>query len=182
MNRLSYLSIQGFNGIDALELDFPLPDLPGDPDVFVIGGPNGIGKTKVLELCCKEWGKNNPLNALYIQQERTRERMEGWVKDFVLPFLGQIHWKYAGHNDYSRWSAGQLSIISTLAVVVGVTKDNPTLVLIDTPELHLNSEWHRPLMNDLFRLAPNNQYIIVTHSATIMDSVYRNRRILLSKD
>lgn len=42
------LSIRDFRGIDRLELDFRGPD--GHPNsLVVLGGPNGCGKTAVLE-------------------------------------------------------------------------------------------------------------------------------------
>ncbi len=42
------LSIHDFRGIDRLDLDFRGPD--GRPNsLVVIGGPNGCGKTAVLE-------------------------------------------------------------------------------------------------------------------------------------
>jgi len=45
---LASLSIQNFRGIESLELDFHGPD--GDPNqIVVLAGPNGCGKTAVLE-------------------------------------------------------------------------------------------------------------------------------------
>jgi AAA15 family ATPase/GTPase len=35
-------------------LEFPRPKFPNDPDIFVIGSRNGLGKTSVLECCA--WG------------------------------------------------------------------------------------------------------------------------------
>ncbi|NQU64387.1 MAG: AAA family ATPase, partial [SAR324 cluster bacterium] len=59
------------------------------------------------------------------------------------------------------------------------TQKSPCVVLIDEPELHLNSQWHRGFVKKLINLAPHNQYIIATHSEDIMDSVDEDRRILL---
>ncbi len=52
-------------------------------------------------------------------------------------------------------------------------------LLLIAPELHLNAQWHRSFINCLVKLAPNNQYIMATHSEDIMDSVDENRRLLL---
>ena len=76
-------------------------------------------------------------------------------------------------------SSGQKEIISTLFMIWYHTRNNPRVVLIDEPELHLNAQWHRSFINTLCKIAPNNQYIIATHSEEIMDSVDANRRILL---
>ena len=77
-------------------------------------------------------------------------------------------------------SSGQKEIISTLFLVWYHTKDRPSVVLIDEPELHLNAQWHRSLVSKLFELAPANQYIVATHSADVMDSVEEDRRVILT--
>ncbi|WGK68794.1 AAA family ATPase [Candidatus Haliotispira prima] len=79
-------------------------------------------------------------------------------------------------------SSGQKEIISTLFLIWYHTKDNPTVVFIDEPELHLNAQWHRSFVNRLIELAPRNQYVMATHSEDIMDSVSEDRRILLLND
>ncbi len=76
-------------------------------------------------------------------------------------------------------SSGQKEIISTLFLIWYHTKNNPLVVFIDEPELHLNSQWHRGFVKKLVSLAPQNQYIMATHSEDIMDSVNEDRRILL---
>jgi len=349
--KLRRISIKDYKGIDHLELDFPAPDLPGDPDVFVIGSENGLGKTSVLECCalslkfCNEnnehpkfrvitelidilvrAGKsrtiidstysNNKTISLMISNQKDSQggydgykptttengsliisydngdasvieatkNLRGW--DFVREICGfspnpiidnnllffhsyrkvaegnprfgtllngkqlngngaesltsvfkrtalfsmmsnaglfdspqnqntqetlhkldDLLEQYAGcrfaklrqtQNDsielrvqpvngseafnFDGLSSGQKEIITTLFLIWHETRNHPKVVLIDEPELHLNSQWHRSFINSLFKLAPQNQYIIATHSATIMDSVNRNRRILLQKD
>ena len=84
--------------------------------------------------------------------------------------------------NFDGLSSGQKEIITTLFLIWYETRNQPKVVLIDEPELHLNLQWHRSFINSLVKLAPKNQYIIATHSATIMDSVNRNRRILLQTD
>ena len=76
-------------------------------------------------------------------------------------------------------SSGQKEIISTLFLIWYHTKNNPSIVFIDEPELHLNSQWHRSFVDKLVKLAPQNQYLIATHSEDIMDSVSEDRRVLL---
>ena len=76
-------------------------------------------------------------------------------------------------------SSGQKEIISTLFLIWEHTKNRPSVVFIDEPELHLNAQWHRSFVKHLVKLAPWNQYIMATHSEDIMDSVDKDRRILL---
>ena len=77
-------------------------------------------------------------------------------------------------------SSGQKEIISTLFLIWQHTRHSPAIVLIDEPELHLNIEWHNDFIDQLQRLAPQNQYIIATHSQEVFGSVPEDRRILLS--
>lgn len=78
-------------------------------------------------------------------------------------------------------SSGQKEIISTLFLIWYHTIDNPSVILIDEPELHLNAQWHHSFIRDLIKLAPDNQYIIATHSEDIMASVSKDQRVLLSR-
>lgn len=76
-------------------------------------------------------------------------------------------------------SSGQKEIISTLFLIWRNTVKSPGIVLIDEPELHLNAEWHRDFVNQAHKIAPDNQYIIATHSEDVMASVDEDRRVLL---
>ncbi|MBF0566685.1 MAG: AAA family ATPase [Nitrospirae bacterium] len=76
-------------------------------------------------------------------------------------------------------SSGQKEIIATLFLIWFQTRNKPAVVLIDEPELHLNARWHRVFVRQLIALAPDNQYIIATHSEDIFGSVDKDRRILI---
>jgi len=77
---------------------------------------------------------------------------------------------------FDALSSGQKEVISTLFLIWEATRDCPSVVLIDEPELHLNQAWHDDIMRMLFELAPWNQYIIATHSPEVMASVDPDRR------
>ncbi|MBI3735984.1 hypothetical protein HY256_05680, partial [Candidatus Sumerlaeota bacterium] len=49
--RLARLKVKNYKAIDELDLEFPRPAMPGDPDIFVMGSRNGVGKTSILESC-----------------------------------------------------------------------------------------------------------------------------------
>ena len=78
-------------------------------------------------------------------------------------------------------SSGQKEIVSTLFLIWHHTQEYPAVVLVDEPELHLNAQWHRKVMNSLFDLAPHNQYIVATHSLDVMDRVEEDRRLFLEE-
>jgi predicted ATPase len=81
---------------------------------------------------------------------------------------------------FNGLSSGQTEIISTLFLIWLATRKAPSVVLIDEPELHLNAEWHSSLVSSLVELAPDNQYILATHSDDVMSSVARECRIILT--
>lgn len=76
-------------------------------------------------------------------------------------------------------SSGQKEIIATLFLIWYTTAQQPSVVLIDEPELHLNAEWQRIFVHTLAELAPRNQYLLATHSEEIFGSVPESRRLLL---
>jgi len=76
-------------------------------------------------------------------------------------------------------SSGQKEIIATLFLIWYQTRNKPCVVLIDEPELHLNPEWHRDFVRQLGKIAPDNQYIIATHSEDVFASVDEDHRLLL---
>ena len=342
--QIRQIAIQNYKGIDELELPFPPPKMPGDPDILVMGSENGIGKTAIIECCsllllaatleeenfslsdyyssvdvpdllirsdaqCAEIagdiafgealgkvqiridrrgdgtisGKSlrkkmvanersvserglgdfidaicgitpnpvventfllfhsyrkvqegNPKLGMLVERDqlpRTRrwhrpfsefklrilrsmmgkaqlfELVEDQEPDDTIEQLNALMARYArgtigklrpspdntvdfrvqplrgGESfTFDGLSSGQKEIISTLFLVWEHTKNNPSVVFIDEPELHLNAQWHRTFVNHLVDLAPQNQYIIATHSEEIMDSVAEDRRVLLVEE
>lgn len=49
--RLCRIEIENYKALDHLAVDIPPPTMPGDPDIFVVGSKNGVGKTSFLECC-----------------------------------------------------------------------------------------------------------------------------------
>ncbi len=119
--------------------------------------------------------KLNDLMKFYAGGEihKLRPSPDNTVEVRVKPRTGKDSFAFDG------LSSGQKEIISTLFLIWDHTKDNPSVVFIDEPELHLNAQWHRSFMKQLVDLAPQNQYIMATHSEDIMDSVNEDRRVLL---
>ena len=83
---------------------------------------------------------------------------------------------------FNGLSSGQIEIISTLFLIWLVTRNVPSVVLIDEPELHLNAEWHAGFVSSLVEMAPDNQYILATHSEDVMSSVSPECRVLLTSE
>jgi predicted ATPase len=80
---------------------------------------------------------------------------------------------------FNGLSSGQKEMIATLFLIWKNTHKQPSIVLIDEPELHLNAEWHGEFVEQLRSLAPYNQYILATHSEEIFRSVDESYRAIL---
>jgi predicted ATPase len=101
-------------------------------------------------------------------------------KDNTVDF--RVHMNQSlGSFTFDGLSSGQKEIISTVFLIWHSTRKLPAIVLIDEPELHLNTGWHRDFIHQLVTLAPNNQYIIATHSEDIFASVGEGQRALLER-
>jgi len=125
------------------------------------------------------------------QAEAIRQRLDSLVQAFAGGRVGKL--QLQGNNldvqvdmglgtpplPFDALSSGQKEIISTLFLIWEATRDCPSVVLIDEPELHLHQEWHDDVMRMLFELAPWNQYIIATHSRRIAESGYPDRLRLI---
>ncbi|RJP22366.1 MAG: hypothetical protein C4527_21985 [Candidatus Omnitrophota bacterium] len=105
--------------------------------------------------------------------EKLRPSPDNTVDFRITPLHGGQSFTFDG------LSSGQKEIISTLFLIWHYSKNNPGIILIDEPELHLNVEWHGDFIANLHELAPKNQYIIATHSEEIFSSVSEDRRVLL---
>ena len=75
-------------------------------------------------------------------------------------------------------SAGQLELFLFLATLV-LNDDREGIVFIDEPELHLDPQWHAPILRALMQLQPKAQFIIATHSPAIYDAAMSYERHFL---
>jgi len=123
------------------------------------------------------------------------DRLNSLLGDFAEVKLGKLK-PYAdntmdirvtpfGRDDtysFDGLSSGQKEMVATLFLIWACTKDNPKVVLIDEPELHLNIEWHRLFIEKMMELAPRNQYIVATHSEDVMGAVPSEQRVILTNE
>lgn len=83
---------------------------------------------------------------------------------------------------FDALGADQKEIISTLYLTWKYTQKQPGIILIDEPELHLNTKCQMNFINSLYKLAPQNQYIFATHSENVLSSVDSRYRIQLQPE
>lgn len=140
-----------------------------------------MGKADLFETSGSEQSQDvlNQLNGLIRRYaggtiEKLRPSIDNTVDFRITPTGGGPSFAFDG------LSSGQKEIISTLFLIWFHSKEQPCIVLIDEPELHLNAEWQRDFIYQLHKLAPWNQYIIATHSQDVFESVPQERRFLLA--
>ncbi len=75
-------------------------------------------------------------------------------------------------------SAGQLELFLFLAALV-LNDDREGIVFIDEPELHLDPQWHAPIVRSLMQLQPKAQFIVATHSLGIYAAAMSHQRHFL---
>lgn len=140
----------------------------------IMSQQNVFGKLKVDEAAevvgtfrnlLRRYAKVELANPELLPHNRVQLRVNVEAGEYSIPF--------------DSLGSGQKEIISTLFLIWYYTRKQPSLVLIDEPELHLNAEWHRQFVHDLERIAPNNQYIIATHSGDIASAVEGSHRMIL---
>ncbi len=110
------------------------------------------------------------------QIEHLRPLPDNKIDIRIKPINGRESFSFDG------LSSGQKEMIATLFLIWKNTKEQPSIILIDEPELHLNAEWHGDFVRQLHQLAPHNQYILATHSEEMFRSVDERYRAILVPD
>lgn len=115
-------------------------------------------------------------------------REEGFVVDLVEPdetaggafdiFLRRSDGSLLPIDDLS---SGQLELFLFLAALV-LNDEGEGIVFIDEPELHLDPQWHAPLLRALMQLQPRAQFVVATHSPAVFDTAKSYERHFLVPD
>ena len=91
-------------------------------------------------------------------------------KEIVRDDNNKITLKKIGTESHLPWhllSRGEKTLIY-LFVVTFLYKEKVSIFLFDEPEISLHVKWQKKLISDLAELAPNNQFIIATHSPSLV--------------
>ena len=163
-----------------------------DVGLFDDGSSKSVFKAIVLREMMYDAGLVEDPNRRH-EQDRVLDMLNGLIRSYAGGKLGKL--RVLGDNEldimielegratsipFNGLSSGQIETISTLFLIWKTTRDAPSVVLIDEPELHLNAEWHGSFVSSLLDLAPRNQYILATHSEDVMASVAPECRIILT--
>ncbi len=72
-------------------------------------------------------------------------------------------------------SSGQLELFTLFGSLIRLRFEQG-LVVVDEPELHLDSQWHAPLLRALRRFLPGTQFLVATQSPEVYDSAFSWQR------
>ncbi len=75
-------------------------------------------------------------------------------------------------------SSGQLELFLFLSALA-LNEDREGIIFIDEPELHLDPQWHRLVLQSLMRLQPRAQFVVSTYSPEIYDAAASYERHFL---
>ncbi|MFY9164403.1 AAA family ATPase [Aquirufa antheringensis] len=91
--------------------------------------------------------------------------------------------KYSNENEYSSYNAATGEEVLTKIIIDVVEAPNNSLVLIDEIEIGLHPKIQRRLIQLLYFVARNDskQFILTTHSSTILSSLPDNSRIFIEQ-
>jgi hypothetical protein len=78
-------------------------------------------------------------------------------------------------------SAGQLELFLFLSALA-LNDEQEGIIIIDEPELHLDPQWHGPILRSLMNIQPRAQFLVATHSPLIYDAAMSYERHFLVPD
>ncbi|WP_185842757.1 AAA family ATPase, partial [Vibrio cholerae] len=75
-----------------------------------------------------------------------------------------------GEHSISELSSGERHILTLFTLLLDQGR-NRDFIIIDEPEISLNSKWQEALLPTLTELLPNSQIIVASHSPIIVQSI-----------
>lgn len=102
----------------------------------------------------------------------------------IAEHLDKDVFKYNNSNQYSSYNAASGEEVLTRIIIDLVESPKNSLVLIDEIEMGLHPKVQRRLMDVIRNICrvESKQFILTTHSSTILDSVNTNSRIFIEKN
>jgi len=108
---------------------------------------------------------------------------ESFTLDKVTHHIDKDIYKYANSNEYSSYNAASGEEVLSKIIIDLVEAENNSLILIDEIEIGLHPKVQRRLMQVIYHIVKedNKQFIITTHSPSVLSSVPDNARIFIEK-
>jgi predicted ATPase len=177
--RLSEVTITPRDGSAPFVLHLPAPELPGEPDVVVIGGANGVGKTTVLDAIAAA-ARDAGIPCRYRRERDIRAHRRiarGGDAAILRPWVADAAALEASAT--MHLSAGLATYLRDMRLVRHAGRFSGGMMLVDMPETFLNADIQRTWVHTATRLAPGLQFVLATHSEEIFASVAPCARVML---
>lgn len=100
-------------------------------------------------------------------------------------------WQKHPFHELSDGFRNTMSLVADIAyrmavlnpqLLENVTKETPGIVIIDEIDQHLHPQWQRVILESLMRIFPKVQFIVSTHSPSVIASAKKDQLILLGED
>jgi hypothetical protein len=202
---LKKITIKSCGQFEKVEISF-------HPRLTVLVGPNGSGKTRILDSLWKE--------SLILSKRSTRAEPALYrVADNVSPDVARARLPYvmlnplpalpaisAAHDRIlelvfqqsgtlscgthaprtrvrqARESRPPTSVLAVHNLVDAIAQNNYKIVLIDLPELYLDPDAQRRLLPALLEAFPETQFVVATHSPLVAASVRDSKLVRLIRN
>lgn len=134
--------------------------------------------------------KNGVLTSISVKNYSKIEDYMSYILEekFTLNSLATVNdkniYKYKNQFEYSSYNSATGEDVLTRIIIDIVEAEKDSLILIDEIEMGLHPKIQRRLMDVIRNISRNDnkQFIITSHSGTILDSVYLNSRIFIEKN
>ncbi len=108
---------------------------------------------------------------------------ETFILNNVVDYINKSIYKYSNSNEYSSYNAASGEDVLSKIIIELVEAKNNSLILIDEIEIGLHPKVQRRLMQVIYHIAREDkkQFIITTHSPSILSSAPDKARIFIEK-
>jgi len=146
--------------------------------------PARFYSSKILRLAKKAHIDNKIDDFTEIEKFISYILEEDFKLDKVAHHLDKDIFKYNSNNVYSSYNAASGEDVLTRIIIDAVEAKKDSLILIDEIEMGLHPKIQRRLIDILFYISRHNnkQFILTTHSPTILASVPKESRIFIEKN
>ncbi|MCL2844294.1 MAG: AAA family ATPase [Chitinivibrionia bacterium] len=122
-------------------------------------------------------------NAVRMQKYMSYVLEEKFTLNRVVSYVDKDVYKYTNSNEYSSYNAASGEEVLSNIIIDLVEADRNSLILIDEIEIGLHPKVQRRLMQVIYHIAKedNKQFVITTHSPSILSSVPDKARVFIDK-
>lgn len=123
-------------------------------------------------------------NSIIIEEYLSYVLEETFELNKLATYQDKDIFKYKNSNQYSSYNAATGEEVLTKIIIDIVEANRDSLILIDEIEIGLHPKVQRRLIDVLYNIASNDnkQFILSSHSQTILSSVPDKARIFIEKD